>query len=117
LPGFPVGNHREEILGRIPKIRNSRLRTLHSLWLGITGEGYQEVVAALGTSGTGEAVSEDAALQVAAELPLHVPWPPLSLPVVSPCQGEVGLQMLLDDVVERCVLRMATSVRNGSTSL
>jgi len=71
----------------------------------------------LDTSGTGEAVGEDAALQIPAKLPLHVSWHPLSLPVVFPFQGEVGLQVLLDDAVERGVLRTATSARNGATSL
>jgi hypothetical protein len=74
-------------------------------------------MAALGTSGTGEAVGEDAALEILAKLPLDVGRYRTAIPVVFPCEGEVGFQMLLDDVVERCLLRTATSVRNGSTSL
>ena len=38
----------------------------------LVGEGHQEIVAARGTGGAGEAVGQDAALQVAAQLALHV---------------------------------------------
>jgi len=83
----------------------------------LTGEGYQEVVAALGTSGACEPVGEDAALQVAAEFPLHVCRHPLAIPVVLPCEGKTGLQVLPDDPVKRCVLRAATGIRDESASL
>jgi hypothetical protein len=38
----------------------------------LAGEGDQEVVPAFWTPGTGKPVSQDAAFQVAAELPLHI---------------------------------------------
>jgi len=74
-------------------------------------------MAALGTSGTGEAVGEDAALEILAKLPLDVGRYRTAIPVVFPCEGEIGLQLLLNDAVENRVLRTATRVRNGSTSL
>jgi hypothetical protein len=74
-------------------------------------------VAALGTSGTGEARGKNAALKILAKLTLDVCRYRTAIPVVFPCQREVGLQLLLNDAVENRVLRTATGIRNGSTSL
>jgi hypothetical protein len=57
----------------------------------LAGEGHQEIVAALGTAGAGEAVGQDAALQVAAQLALHVAGYRVPIALASPGQREVGL--------------------------
>ena len=72
---------------------------------------------AIGACGPGEAVGEDAALEVAAELTLHIGRHALTVPVVFPCEREVGLQVLLDDLVEGGLLGLAAAVRGCSASL
>jgi hypothetical protein len=83
----------------------------------LAGEGHQDVVAALGTSGAGEALGKNAALKRLPKLPLNMCRHRAAIPVVFPCEGERGLPVLLNEPVERCVLRTATGIRNGSTSL
>jgi hypothetical protein len=80
-------------------------------------EGDQEVVPAVRTSGAGEAVGENAALEVTAELPFHVGRHPLGIPVVVPCEREVGLQVLLDHLVEGGSRGMTAVIRGRSASL
>ena len=56
----------------------------------------QEVVAALSAAGPGEAVGEDAALQITPELPLHIlRYRPIVIVAVA-AVGEPGLEMFLD---------------------
>jgi hypothetical protein len=80
-------------------------------------ERHEEVMPAVRTSGPGEAVGQDAAFEVVAKFPFHVGGHPLPVPVVFACQPEVGLQVLLDDLVKDGVLGMAAAVRGGLASL
>jgi hypothetical protein len=80
-------------------------------------EGHEEIVAALGASGAGETVGQNAAGEVVAEFPFHVGWHPLAVAALLPCAGEVGLQVLLHDLVEGCCLGMAAAIRGRSASL
>ena len=67
--------------------------------------------------GSCKTVGEDAALEMAAELTLHIGRHALTVPVVFPCEREVGLQVLLDDLVEGGLLGLAAAVRGRSASL
>jgi hypothetical protein len=80
----------------------------------LAGEGHQEIVATLGTAGAGEAVGQDAALQVASKFALHVAGYRVTIAVAS--QREVGLQVLLDEAVEDGLLGATTGVDSGSAS-
>jgi len=80
-------------------------------------KGDQEVTATLDAAGTGEAVGQDAALQIASQFALHVAGYRVPIAVAFPRQREVGLQVLLDEAVEDGLLGAATGVRGGSTSL
>jgi hypothetical protein len=71
---------------------------------------------AVRASGAGEAVGEDAAFEVVAELALHVGRHALPVPVVFPCERQIGLQVLLDDLVEDGLLGMAAAVWGRSAS-
>lgn len=51
------------------------------------------------------------------KFPLHVGWRSLAVPVLLPCEGELGLQVLLNDPVEGCCLGMAAAIRGRSASL
>lgn len=51
-----------------------------------------------------------ATLQIAARRPLDILQHALVIAVVFACQVEVSLQVLLDDLVERCVLRAAAGI-------
>jgi hypothetical protein len=62
-------------------------------------------------------VGQNAAVQIAAKLPLHERRYRMTAPILFARQREVGLQVLLDDVVQGGVLGAATGVRDGSTSL
>ncbi len=55
---------------------------------------------AVRTSGPGEALGQNAAFEVVAKFPFHVGGHALPVPVVFACQAEVGLQALLDDLVQ-----------------
>jgi hypothetical protein len=48
-------------------------------------EGHEEIVVALGTSGAGEIVGQNAAFEMASKLLFHVGWHPLAVPVLLPC--------------------------------
>ena len=80
-------------------------------------EGDKKVATALRAVGTGEAISEDAAFQVASEVPLGIGQHRMAIPIAFTRQHQVGLQVLLDDAVQDGLLRMATGVRSRSTSL
>jgi hypothetical protein len=64
---------------------------------------------AVRTPGPDEAIGEDAAFEVVAELALHGGRHALSVPVVFPCHREIDLQVLLDDLVEGGLLGTATA--------
>ena len=81
----------------------------------LAGEGHEEIVAALATACAGEAIGQDAALQVASEFALHIAGYRVPIAVARPC--EVGLQVLLDEAVEDGLLGAATGVGSGSASL
>ena len=67
--------------------------------------------------GPGEAVGEDAAFQITPELPFYVGRHALRVPVVLTCECEIGLQVLLDDLVEGGLFGMAAAVRDRAASL
>jgi hypothetical protein len=73
-------------------------------------KGDQEIVSALFAAGPGEAVGQNAAFEVAAKLPLHVPRH--AVPVGVPVAGErqVGLQMTLQRAVQRRALGAAPAI-------
>ena len=71
---------------------------------------------AVRTPGPGKTVGEDAAFEVVAELALHVGRHALPVPIVFPCEREIGLQVLLDDLVEGGLLGMAAAVWGRSAS-
>jgi len=72
------------------------------------GKGDQEIVSAIPAAGAGEAVGEDAAFQIAAELPLHVLRHAVALPLLG--QRQVGLEMALNSAVQRRVLGAAPAI-------
>jgi hypothetical protein len=57
---------------------------VHSITAALAREGDQDVMPAIGAAGTGEAVGEDAAFQVTAELAFHIGRHALAIPVVFP---------------------------------
>jgi hypothetical protein len=67
----------------------------------------QKIVSAVLASSAGEAVGQNAAFEVAAKLPLHVPRHvvPVGLPVAG--ERQVGLQMALHRAVQGCALGAA----------
>jgi len=79
-------------------------------------EGNQEAMPAVRTPGPGKTVGEDATLRVAVELALHVGRHALRVPIVFTRECEIGLQVLLDDLVEGGLPGMATAVRHWSAS-
>jgi len=62
-------------------------------------EGNQEVVTAACAVCAGEAVGQDAALQVLVKGGLDVKGDVGGEIIVLPCAGQIGLQMLADDLV------------------
>lgn len=70
-------------------------------------------MAAGGAPGPGEAVGQDAALQIAPELFVHVVRHTVGRGIGLMGQGEVGLEMLADDAVERGGLGPAAPVGLG----
>ena len=74
-------------------------------------------MAALRTTRTGEAIGQNAAIEIAVEFPLRGCRHPLPVPVPSLRQREIGLQVLLDQAVEDSLLGAATGVGSGSASL
>ena len=73
--------------------------------------------AAVRIPGSRKAVGEDAALEVAPELTLHIGRHALTVLVVSPCERKVALQVLLDDLVKDGLLGMAAAIGDRATSL
>jgi hypothetical protein len=72
---------------------------------------------AVRTPGPSKTVGEDVTLGVAAELALRLGRHALPVPVVFRCPREVGLQVLLYDLVEGGLLGRATAIGNPATSL
>jgi len=84
----------------------------------LAGESNQEVMAACCATCAGEAVREDAALEVTPKLPFPIRRYRMAIPVPFTRQREVGLPVLLDDAVQGGLFRAASGgVRGGSTSL
>jgi hypothetical protein len=71
-------------------------------------------VPAVRTSGPGEAIGKDAALEITAELAFHIGRHALPVPIVFPSGREVGLQVLLDDLAEGGLL--GTAIGSRATS-
>ena len=76
----------------------------------------EKVSTALRAVGTSEAIGEDAAFEVASEIPLDIKWYRVPVPIAFTRQHQVGLQVLLDDAIQDGLLGMATGVRSRSTS-
>ena len=79
----------------------------------LAGERDQEVVAAVAAPRTREAVGEDAALQVAAELTLDIFRNRTVVVVAVAALGEPGLEVLLDAAIEHALARAARPVPRG----
>jgi hypothetical protein len=70
----------------------------------------QEVVPALSAASAGEAMGEDAAVEIAAELPLHMlRHRPLVIVAVA-ALGEPGLEVFLDAAIEHALARTARPI-------
>jgi len=81
-----------------------------------TRESDEKVATARRAVRTGKAIGEDAAFQVASEVPLGIGRYRMAIPIAFTRQHQVSLQVLLDDAVQDGLLRMATGVRSRSTS-
>ena len=79
----------------------------------LAGERDQEVVAAVAAPRTREAVGEDAALQVAAELTLDIFRNRTVVVVAVAALGEPVLEVLLDAAIEHALARAARPVPRG----
>jgi len=76
----------------------------------LAGEGDQALMAAVLAAGSGEPVGQDAAAQVGSEVLLDPPRHAVAQRVGFCSVGEEGLDMVLDDRVERCGGRTSWSV-------
>ena len=65
----------------------------------LAGEGNQEVVSALPAPRPGKTAGEDAAVELAAELPLHVRQHGSGVVVTVTALGEPGVEVLLDAAI------------------
>jgi hypothetical protein len=74
----------------------------------------QEVVLTRLTEGAGKTLGEKAAFEVTAELPLYVRRQPSGVDVTLAGKREIGLEMTLDDAVERRALGATPAVDSGS---
>jgi hypothetical protein len=77
----------------------------------LAGEWDQSLVAAVLAAGPGEPVGEDAAPQIGSEVLLDPPWNTVTEGIGFGRPGEEGLEMMLDDRVERRGLRSSRSIR------
>jgi hypothetical protein len=68
------------------------------------------------TAGPGETIGKDAAFEIAAELAFHIGRHALPAPVILPCEREVGLQVLLDDLEKGGLLGTAAAIASRATS-
>jgi hypothetical protein len=68
-------------------------------------------------AGAGETVGENAALEVTTKFAFDIGRHALHVPVVLTRECEIGLQVLLDDLVEGGLLGMAAAVRDRAASL
>ena len=71
----------------------------------------------LRAAGAGEAIGQDAALKVTTKFAFDIGRHALHVPVVLTRECEIGLQVLLDDLVEGGLLGMAAAVRDRAESL
>ena len=71
---------------------------------------------AVRASGPGKTIGEDAAFEVTTKFAFDIGRHALPVPVVFTRQREIGLQVLLDDLVEGGLLGMAAAVRGRSAS-
>ena len=76
----------------------------------LAGEGHEKLVAAVGTAGAGEAVGENPAFEVLAQLVLHVGWYRLAVRVGLARAREPGLEVVLDDAVENGTFGTAAAI-------
>jgi hypothetical protein len=82
----------------------------------LAGEGHQEIAAVRRAPCPGEAVSQDAALQVASQLALSVAGYRAPIAVAFAPRRQVGLQALPDEAVEDGLLGVATCLDSGAAS-
>ena len=71
----------------------------------LAGVGNEKIVAALGTTGAGKAVGEDAAVEIAPEFPLGYRRSASPEPVIS--KRQPGRQVRLHGAIEQCALGLA----------
>jgi hypothetical protein len=81
------------------------------------GERNEKIMPTVRAAGACKTVGKDAAFEVAAELAFHIGRHAQPVPVVFTRECEVGLQVLLDDLVEGGLLGMAATIRGKSASL
>jgi len=109
LPGGEIGQHVVgEVsgkLGHAPGVAGGADPSA------LAGEGDQSLVAAILTASPSEPVGEDAAAQVAPEVLLDPPGHATAQRVGFDCVGEEGLQVVLDDRIERRGGRPSWSIR------
>jgi hypothetical protein len=71
----------------------------------------QALVAAVLAAGSGKPVCEDAAAQIGSEVLLNPPWNTVAEGIGFRRPGEEGLEMMLDDRIERRGLRSSRAIR------
>jgi len=76
-------------------------------------KGNQKIVPARPAAGPGEAVGQNAALEVAAELPLHVRRHAVPISVPLAAERQVGLEVPLDRLVQRRALGAAAAIHGA----
>ena len=75
------------------------------------------MIFAVRVAGAGDPLGENIALQVAAEFTLHIGREAVPCPAVFACAREIGLQLLLYDLVEGGLLKMAPAVPDRTERL
>jgi len=83
----------------------------------LTRERNEKILPTVRAAGAGETVGENAALKVTTKFAFDIGRHALHVPVVLTRECEIGLQVLLDDLVEGGLLGMAAAVRDRAASL
>jgi hypothetical protein len=74
-------------------------------------------MAALRATRPGEAAGQDPTVQVTAALPLDVGRHGAAIPVVFAAPAQIGLEVLLDHLIEHGIIRTPSAVGGGETFL
>jgi hypothetical protein len=118
--GLPARNYPGSIRGWTAPIADPRRRTLHSFSLQTTGEGDEALGGACVAADAGEAVGEDAAAEVGAEVVLHPARYALAVGIGFGGVGQEALEVVLHDGVEgrgRGLAAAKTAVRPSGRGL